>query len=124
VDGVELVVHFDPPNDHKDYLHRSGRTARAGATGLVVTLALRDQVREIQRLHEAAGVESARHHVTASHPVVREIAATGTPVPPPPPARETRPRPAGAPPRGRRGPGHPPRLASRSNTANYRKRSA
>jgi hypothetical protein len=90
----------------------------------VVTLALRDQVREIQRLHEAAGVESARHHVTASHPVVREIATTGTPVPPPPPARETRPRPAGAPPRGRRGPGHPPRSASRSNTASYRKRSA
>ncbi len=88
VDGIELVVHFDPPNDHKDYLHRSGRTARAGATGLVVTLAMRDQVREIQRLHEAAGVEPARHQVAAGHPVVREIATTGTPVPPPPPAAE------------------------------------
>jgi superfamily II DNA/RNA helicase len=105
VDGVELVVHFDPPNDHKDYLHRSGRTARAGSTGLVVTLALREQVREIQRLHAAAGVEPASHHVTAGHPVVREIATTGTPVPPPPPARETRPRPADAPQRRRRGPG-------------------
>ena len=113
VDGVELVVHFDPPNDHKDYLHRSGRTARAGATGLVVTLALRDQVREIQRLHAAAGVDSARHHVTSGHPVVREIATTGTPVPPPPPARETRPRPAGAPPRSRRGPGNRPRSSAR-----------
>jgi superfamily II DNA/RNA helicase len=113
VDGVELVVHFDPPNDHKDYLHRSGRTARAGATGLVVTLALRDQVREIQRLHAAAGVESARHHVTAGHPVVREIATTGTPVPPPPTPREARPRPASAPPRSRRGPGSRPRSSTR-----------
>jgi superfamily II DNA/RNA helicase len=109
VDGVELVVHFDPPNDHKDYLHRSGRTARAGATGRVVTLAMRDQVREMQRLHEAAGVEPARHHVDAAHPVVREIATTGTPVPPPPPAPERRPRPAAAPPRTRRETGRPPR---------------
>ena len=77
VDGIELVVHFDPPNDHKDYLHRSGRTARAGASGLVVTLAMREQLREIQRLHESAGVEPARHHVEAGHPVVREIATTG-----------------------------------------------
>jgi superfamily II DNA/RNA helicase len=107
VDGVELVVHFDPPNDHKDYLHRSGRTARAGATGLVVTLALREQVRELQRLHEAAGVDPARHHVAAGHPVVQEIATTGTPVPPPPPAPERRPRPAGTPPRARRGAARP-----------------
>ena len=38
VDDVDLVVQFDPPNDHKDYLHRSGRTARAGATGMVIAL--------------------------------------------------------------------------------------
>jgi superfamily II DNA/RNA helicase len=112
VDDVELVVHFDPPNDHKDYLHRSGRTARAGATGLVVTLAVRDQVREIQRLHEAAGVEPARHQVAAGHPVVREIATTGTPVLPPPPAPERPSRPAGAPPRARRGSGRPPRTGA------------
>jgi len=112
VDGVELVVHFDPPNDHKDYLHRSGRTARAGATGLVVTLALREQVREIERLHAAAGVESGRDQVTPGHPVVREIATTGTPVPPPP-VREARPRPAGAPPRSRRGSGRQPRSTAR-----------
>jgi superfamily II DNA/RNA helicase len=112
VDGIELVVHFDPPNDHKDYVHRSGRTARAGATGLVVTLAMREQVREIQRLHEAAGVDPARHHVVAGHPVVREIATTGTPVPPPPPVAERWPRPAGVPPRSRRGPGRPPRTGA------------
>jgi superfamily II DNA/RNA helicase len=124
VDGVELVVHFDPPNDHKDYLHRSGRTARAGATGLVVTLAMREQVREIQRLHDAAGVQPARHHVSAGHPVVREIATTGTPVPPPPPAPERRPRPSGAPSRARRGSGRPPRSASRQRPAGGRARSA
>jgi superfamily II DNA/RNA helicase len=103
VDGIELVVHFDPPNDHKDYLHRSGRTARAGATGLVVSLAQRDQVRELQRMHDAAGVDPARHDVGPGHPAVREIATTGTPVPPPPPAAEIRSRPADAPARNRRG---------------------
>jgi len=101
VDGIELVVHFDPPNDHKDYLHRSGRTARAGASGLVVTLAQREQVRELQRLHDAAGIRPSRHDdVAAGHPVVQEIAASGTPVPPPP-APAIRHRPADAPPRTR-----------------------
>ena len=85
VDDVELVVHFDPPNDHKDYLHCSGRTARAGASGLVVTLAEQGQVRELQRMHDAAGVSAPRHHVGVGHHLVREIATTGTPVPPAPP---------------------------------------
>jgi superfamily II DNA/RNA helicase len=86
VDDVDLVVQFDPPNDHKDYLHRSGRTARAGAAGLVVALAEPGQVREIQRLHEAAGVTAAKHEVATGHDVVRQIATSGTPVPPAPPA--------------------------------------
>jgi superfamily II DNA/RNA helicase len=88
VDDIELVVHFDPPNDHKDYLHRSGRTARAGATGMVVALVEHGQVREVERMHVAAGVSPVRHHVGAGHHVVREIATSGTPVPPAPsPAR-------------------------------------
>jgi superfamily II DNA/RNA helicase len=87
VDDVDLVVQFDPPNDHKDYLHRSGRTARAGATGMVVALVERGQVRELQRLHDAAGVTAASDEVVTGHHVVREIATSGTPVPPPPPAR-------------------------------------
>jgi superfamily II DNA/RNA helicase len=86
VDDVDLVVQFDPPNDPKDYLHRSGRTARAGATGLVITLAERGQVREIQRLHNAAGVTAASDEVATGHHLVRQIATSGTPVPPPPPA--------------------------------------
>ena len=86
VDDVDLVVQFDPPNDHKDYLHRSGRTARAGATGMVIALVERGQVRDLQRLHDAAGVTAASDEVTTGHHVVRQIAASGTPVPPAPPA--------------------------------------
>ena len=97
VDDVELVVHFDPPNDHKDYLHRSGRTARAGASGMVIALAEQAQVREIERLHDAAGVTPATHHVQAGHQLVRQLATSGTPVVPPAAAR-----PGAAPPAHRR----------------------
>jgi superfamily II DNA/RNA helicase len=86
VDDVDLVVQFDPPNDHKDYLHRSGRTARAGATGMVIALVERSQVRDLQRLHDAAGVTAASDEVATGHHVVRQIATSGTPVPPAPPA--------------------------------------
>jgi superfamily II DNA/RNA helicase len=82
VDDVDLVVQFDPPNDHKDYLHRSGRTARAGAAGTVVALVEHGQVRELQRLHQAAGVTADRHDVVTGHQVVRRLATSGTPVPP------------------------------------------
>ncbi|HEU5419794.1 MAG TPA: DEAD/DEAH box helicase [Streptosporangiaceae bacterium] len=102
VDDVELVVHFDPPNDHKDYLHRSGRTARAGADGLVVALVEESQVREVERLHQSAGITSTRHHVVSGHEVVRKIATSGTPVPPPPPAPEPAAAPRRAKPRGHR----------------------
>jgi superfamily II DNA/RNA helicase len=88
VDDVDLVVQFDPPNDHKDYLHRSGRTARAGADGMVIALVERGQLRELQRLHDAAGVTAASDEVAAGHHVVRQIAASGTPVPPARPAPE------------------------------------
>jgi superfamily II DNA/RNA helicase len=86
VDDVDLVVQFDPPNDHKDYLHRSGRTARAGATGMVIALVERGQVRDLQRLHDAAGVTAASDEVATGHHVVRQIATSGTPIPPAPPA--------------------------------------
>jgi superfamily II DNA/RNA helicase len=59
VDDVELVVQADPPADHKDYLHRAGRTARAGGTGAVVTLVLPHQRRTVERLTGAAGVGAA-----------------------------------------------------------------
>jgi superfamily II DNA/RNA helicase len=52
VDAVATVVHFDPPGDYKDYLHRSGRTARAGATGTVVSLVTGDQRRGVKRMQQ------------------------------------------------------------------------
>ena len=57
VDDVSVVLQADPPADHKDYLHRSGRTARAGDKGTVVTLALPHQKRGMERLARDAGVE-------------------------------------------------------------------
>ena len=103
VDDVDLVVQFDPPNDHKDYLHRSGRTARAGAAGMVIALVERGQVRELQRLHDAAGVTAASDEVDTGHHVVREIAASGTPVPPKQvAAHAAKIDPQGAPPSARR----------------------
>ena len=56
VDGVNAVVHFDPPADAKDYVHRSGRTARAGATGVVVTLVTPDKAGAVKRLQRDLGV--------------------------------------------------------------------
>jgi superfamily II DNA/RNA helicase len=90
VDDVDLVVQFDPPDDHKDYLHRSGRTARAGASGQVVALVERGQVRDLQRMHNAAGITAARHDAAPGHHAVREFATSGTPIPPAP-ARTARP---------------------------------
>ncbi len=96
VDDLDLVVHFDPPADHKDYLHRSGRTARAGADGVVLSLVLPGEVREVSRLHERAGVSVKTHAVTPGHAAVREIATSGTPIVPSTPA----PRPVSDRPRG------------------------
>lgn len=56
IDGVDCVVQFDPPDDHKTYLHRAGRTARAGATGVVATLVLWNQRLEIERLQKRLGL--------------------------------------------------------------------
>ncbi|MFG2359232.1 DEAD/DEAH box helicase [Streptomyces sp. NPDC048521] len=56
VDNVDLVVNVDPPGDHKDYLHRGGRTARAGESGTVVTLVLPHQRRTVDRLMADAGI--------------------------------------------------------------------
>ncbi|MCX5406170.1 DEAD/DEAH box helicase [Streptomyces sp. NBC_00335] len=76
VDGIDLVLNVDPAGDHKDYLHRSGRTARAGKSGVVVSLALPHQRRQIFRLMEDAGVDASRHIVQgvgAFDPEVAEI---------------------------------------------------
>ncbi len=56
VEGIDVVIHYDPPEDHKTYLHRSGRTARAGEEGLVVTLVLWDQRLEIEKMQRRLGI--------------------------------------------------------------------
>jgi superfamily II DNA/RNA helicase len=57
IDDVDVVIHYDPPSDHKTYLHRSGRTARAGESGVVVTLVLWNQELEVKRLLKRIGVD-------------------------------------------------------------------
>ncbi len=83
VDGVGLVVHYDTPNDAKAYLHRSGRTARAGSSGAVVTITTVRQVDEVVRLQSRAGVES-RHHDIRTAPAsltADALAASGEAAP-------------------------------------------
>jgi superfamily II DNA/RNA helicase len=122
VDDVDLVMHFDPPADHKDYLHRSGRTARAGASGTVLSLLLSDQVREHQRMRERAGIDANAESVTPGHPAVRRIAESGEPiVVQAPPAFTQRPASASAP---RRDAGRSYRPASSSGGSGGRSPSA
>jgi superfamily II DNA/RNA helicase len=56
IDDVDIVMHYDPPQDYKSFVHRSGRTARAGETGLVVSLVEWDQVEDVERLQRASGL--------------------------------------------------------------------
>ncbi|PKQ30800.1 MAG: DEAD/DEAH box helicase [Actinobacteria bacterium HGW-Actinobacteria-2] len=74
VDDVELVVHVDPPAEHKAYLHRSGRTARAGNAGDVVTLVLPEQRRDFQSIARAAKISAAPSPVRAGDAKLRELA--------------------------------------------------
>jgi superfamily II DNA/RNA helicase len=75
VDDVALVVHADPPAEHKAYLHRSGRTARAGAAGTVVTLMTDQQVRDVRALTRAAGITATTTKVSGpGHEFLRTLA--------------------------------------------------
>ncbi|MCX5014503.1 MULTISPECIES: DEAD/DEAH box helicase [unclassified Streptomyces] len=66
IDDLDLVVNVDPPTDHKDYLHRGGRTARAGESGSVVTLVLPDQKRDMTRLMSDAGISPRTAQIRSS----------------------------------------------------------
>ena len=107
VDDVELVVHCDPPAEHKAYLHRSGRTARAGRAGDVVTVVLPEQRRDTQALLRKAGIKAAPQEVTAQSASVIELVGEiaprqAPPAAPAPQARTSQPRPDAQ--RRRRGP--------------------
>ncbi len=88
VDGISLVVHIDPPADHKDYLHRAGRTARAGESGTVVTLVLPRQRRSTFTMLMRAGVSPRRAEVSADARALVEV--TGARRPSGVPLREPR----------------------------------
>ncbi|MFI5756981.1 DEAD/DEAH box helicase [Streptomyces sp. NPDC051569] len=84
VDNLDLVVNVDPPSDHKDYLHRGGRTARAGESGSVVTLVLPNQRREMSRLMADAGITPQTTQVRSGEAELSRItgaqAPSGVPV--------------------------------------------
>jgi superfamily II DNA/RNA helicase len=80
VDGIELVVHIDPPAEHKAYLHRSGRTARAGNTGDVVTVVLPEQRKDTQTLLRRAGIRVTPQEVTADSAAVHAVAGEVAPL--------------------------------------------
>jgi superfamily II DNA/RNA helicase len=74
VDGVELVIHADPPTEHKAYTHRSGRTARGGAEGTVVTIQTAIQVPEVRTLMRKAGVSPQASIAGPGSAILRSIA--------------------------------------------------
>ena len=97
VDDIELVVHVDPPAEHKAFLHRSGRTARAGASGTVVTVMTPDQKSDVDVLTRRAGIKPQRTNVQPNHPLVAELTGPLAPkrmraIPEPQPQPQGRPR--------------------------------
>jgi len=79
VDEIALVVHVDPPAEHKAYLHRSGRTARAGSEGVVVTIMTPDQVNDVKSLARAAKIEPTITRIAPGHRMITEL--VGEPAP-------------------------------------------
>jgi superfamily II DNA/RNA helicase len=95
VDGIDLVIHADPPGEDKAYVHRSGRTARAGASGVVVTLQTSAQSTDVSALMRRAGVVPLRASVRPDSPLLAAIAGPrGGPLAPAP--ELTQPAPTGA----------------------------
>ncbi len=75
IEGVDVVIHYDPPEDHKAYLHRSGRTARAGSTGVVATLVLWNQVIEAEVIQRRLGLRVPIVEVFSNDPRLRDLAS-------------------------------------------------
>ncbi|WP_084075980.1 DEAD/DEAH box helicase [Demequina sp. NBRC 110052] len=101
VDGIELVIHVDPPMEHKAYLHRSGRTARAGTSGDVVTLVLPEQRRDTQQLLRKANIKAEPQAVNATSPQVVTLIGEVAPYVKPAPITEQPQRQGGGRGRGR-----------------------
>ncbi len=73
ISDVDVVVHYDPPEDHKAYLHRSGRTARAGGTGVVATLVLWDQVLDVERIQKRLGLQAPIVEIFSNDPRLADL---------------------------------------------------
>jgi superfamily II DNA/RNA helicase len=101
VDDVNLVVHVDPPAEHKAYTHRSGRTARAGAKGVVVTLMTPDQHGDVRTLTRQAGIKPQQAVVTPGDALLAELAGPPAAYVEPQPVQPARPARAKQPPRQR-----------------------
>ena len=74
VDDIALVIHADPPEEHKAFLHRSGRTARAGAEGTVITMVTENMRRHTKRLAKDAGIDPIMKTVVKGDPILTEVA--------------------------------------------------
>jgi superfamily II DNA/RNA helicase len=121
VDNLDLVVNVDPPTDHKDYLHRGGRTARAGESGSVVTLVTPNQRRDMTRLMTAAGIAPQITQVRSGEEALSQITGaqmpSGIPVTITAPVAERRPRSTSSS-RGRRSPASATRRRTRQSSFN------
>jgi superfamily II DNA/RNA helicase len=116
VDDVALVVHVDPPTEHKAYLHRSGRTARAGSSGTVVTIALPEQARDVRTLAKQAGIQPTTIAVQPGASAITELVGPPAPYVTPAPVVEQPSRPSGSGRPNSRGRGASPKARSaRSN---------
>jgi superfamily II DNA/RNA helicase len=73
IDGVDVVLHYDPPEDFKAYLHRSGRTARAGETGVAVTLLLWNQENEVRAVRRPLGITTPIVEVFSNDPRLADL---------------------------------------------------
>jgi superfamily II DNA/RNA helicase len=118
VDDIALVIHADPPVEHKAYLHRSGRTARAGATGTVITLMTDDQQGDVRDLTRKAGIRPTTTRTRPGDALLTELAPGDRAFRDPPPATTAEPparrgRPGGAPAGGTRSGG------TRSNRSQF-----
>ncbi|MFG2576137.1 DEAD/DEAH box helicase [Streptomyces sp. NPDC048481] len=119
VDNLDLVVNVDPPTDHKDYLHRGGRTARAGESGMVVTLVTPNQRRDMTRLMTTAGITPQTTEVRSGEEALGRItgaqAPSGIPVTITVPVAERRQRSTSSS-RGRRSPASTARRTTRQSS--------
>jgi superfamily II DNA/RNA helicase len=81
VDDVDVVVHFDPPEEHKGYTHRSGRTARAGREGVVVTFVLWNQELDVEKLQRRLGLREPIIEVFSNDPRLADLTTLDAPAP-------------------------------------------